>query len=82
MPHDPPDPRRRSGAGLAGRHGAALASTFGVLAALVPIGLVVADVGLATALASPRFWVGATLLLAGGVLIPYWAVRAVDRWLR
>lgn len=79
MPDDPPDPRRRSGAGLAGRHGAALASTFGVLAALVPIGLVVADVGFATALASPRFWVGVALLLAGGALVPYWAVRILNR---
>ena len=67
------DPRYRSMAKLA--------AAAGAMAALVPIAVVVSDVGLAHAVVSWQFWTGTGLLLAAGVLVPYWAVRAIGRCL-
>lgn len=55
------------------------AAVLGGLAAAVPIWFVLADVGLAGALASPGFLLGSALVVAAGALLPRWLVAVIGR---
>lgn len=54
-------------------------AVLGGLAAAVPIWLVLADVGVAGALASPLFLLASALVVAAGALLPRWLVTVIGR---